>query len=151
MFLEKRAQYSISNLKLPSIIGGGKKGGGRTFQYMKHVDSCQKSEALSFNKPKDWVEKQQALTSDNHDLDLVLKNIRAMLVSGTKKLKTVSPDLIDQIYRFENLNDLSKHIDIEGLVNEHQDLLKQMHKKDKRRGKSFKVSPYNQFGYESSG
>ena len=74
-----------------------------------------------------------------------------MLVNNPKKFKTVSPDLIDQIYRFENLNDFSKHINIDDLVQEQQDLLRVMHKRDKKKGLPFKTNSYSQFGYESNG
>lgn len=146
MFLKKRAQYSISHLKLPSLTGKDSK-----YRPVKSMDPVDNSESLRFNQPKGWVEKQNNLDSENHDLDLVLKNIREALINSERKLKSVSPALIDQIYRFENLNDFSKHVNIEEMVSEHQDLLKQLHKKNKKKGKSFKPNSYNMFGYESTG
>ena len=48
----------------------------------------------------------------------MLKNVREQLVMGNKKLTSVSPGLIDQIYRFENINDFTKQTDLEEMMHE---------------------------------
>ena len=42
-----------------------------------------------------------------------MKNVLELLITGGKKLKSVSPDLIDKIYLFENMNDFTKKVDLE--------------------------------------
>jgi len=50
------------------------------------------------------------------DLDHTLKNIRQELLSKGIRYKGVSVEMIDQIYRFENLNDLDKEVDVDEVV-----------------------------------
>jgi hypothetical protein len=70
---------------------------------------------------------------------------------GNKKLTSVSPGLIDQIYRFENINDFTKQIDLEEMIQEQLELNTRGHKGRKKRGRHPKPSTYSQFGYESNG
>ena len=63
-------------------------------------------------------DQKAARKKDDSHLDQVLQNIREILMTSTRKLKTITPDLIDQIYRFENLNDFSRIVDIEELARE---------------------------------
>ena len=117
---------------------------------MKPVDN---SASLNYNRAQANYERRNAINMKDADsLDAVLKNIRELLINGTKKLKTVTPEFIDQIYRFENLNDFSKQADIEELVSEQLETMERMRKRMKtKRGKSHKPSIYNQYGVESSG
>ena len=48
----------------------------------------------------------------------MLHNIKEKLLRGTTKLTSVSPDLIEQIYAFENLNDFTKTVDLDEIFNE---------------------------------
>ena len=74
----------------------------------------------------------------------MLKNIRNALVTGNKKLSTVSPELIDQIYKFENLNDFSKNADLDEIVQDQIDSMNKLNQKRKgKRGRSQKPSPYS--------
>ena len=117
---------------------------------MEPIDN---SDSLFYDAIKAKKEqRRQNMGEDAGGLDNVLKNIREILINGNKKLKTVSPDLIDQIYRFENLNDFSKMPDLDELFDEQEEIdkLKQQRKK-KKRGRTQKPSNYSQFGYETNG
>lgn len=39
--------------------------------------------------------KQQQKKQDEGDMDAILRHIKTLLINGEKKLKTISPDLID--------------------------------------------------------
>ena len=81
---------------------------------MEPIDN---SAALNHDKARDIRERRRNQDKDQtRELDHVLKNIRNALVTGNKKLSTVSPELIDQIYKFENLNDFSKNADLDEIV-----------------------------------
>ena len=54
-------------------------------------------------------------------MDTVLKNIRRVLISNRLKLKTCTVEMIDQIYRFEYLNDLSRNTTLERMICEQLD------------------------------
>jgi len=51
--------------------------------------------------------------------------------------------LIDQIYRFENLNDFTKQEDLEEALSGHLEVFEKQKKLKKKRGKAHKVSPYS--------
>ena len=103
-FLEKRKLQTISNLKLPELDGKEAK-----FRPRKFAEPIDNSAALKYDKVKATREmKIQQKKQDEGDMDAILKHIKTLLLNGEKKLKTISPDLIDQIYRFENLNDFQK-------------------------------------------
>ena len=93
---------------------------------MKHIEPIDNSASLGYNKSKAFDDRQSAARhKEEADLDSVLKNIREILLNSTKKLKTVTPDLIDEIYRFENLNDFTKQADLEELLGEQLELMNQ--------------------------
>ena len=99
-------------------------------------------------------DKKAARKRDDSNLDQVLSNIREILVNSTKKLQTISPDLIDQIYRFENLNDFTRIEDIEELARESGIEFNTGQKRKfgrNRRNKSQRPSVYSQFGHDSNG
>ena len=50
----------------------------------------------------------------------MLKNIRKILETKDIEIPGVSVEFIDQIYRFENLNDLSKLSDMDKIITEQQ-------------------------------
>lgn len=63
---------------------------------------------------------------------------------STKKLKSISPDLIDQIYKFETLNDFTKQADLDELISEHLELMNKMQQRRKsKRSRSMKPSAYS--------
>ena len=150
VFLKKRAQYTISNLKLPELDLEGKE---EKFQPMKFMEPINNSAALNHDKARDVRERRRTQDKDQtRELDLVLKNIRNALITGSRKLTSVSPELIDQIYKFENLNDFSKNADLDEIVQDQIDSMNKLNQKRKgKRGRSHKPSVYSQFGYESSG
>ena len=91
-FERKRAQYSISNLKLPELDS---KDLGK-YQPIKSMKPVDNSASLNYNRAQANFEKRNALNiKDAGSLDAVIKNIRETLINGTKKLKTVTPDFID--------------------------------------------------------
>ena len=49
----------------------------------------------------------------------MLKNIRQTMIDQNLLFKTVSPELIDQIYQFEALNDIKKKKHLDDLFKEH--------------------------------
>ena len=106
MWYAKRNKYSISNIKLPEV-----KGDPRRARPIGIPDDAMSSEALAYRFRK--LRLKEKISKDKTDLDLMLKNIRTLLVERDIKMKTVSVNLIDQIYRFENLNNLGLEKSIE--------------------------------------
>ena len=106
MWYAKRNKYSIPNIKLPEV-----KGDPRRARPIGIPDDAVSSEALAYRFRK--LRLKEKISKDKTDLDLMLKNIRTLLVEKDIKMKTVSVNLIDQIYRFENLNNLGLEKSIE--------------------------------------
>lgn len=52
MFMKKRAQYTISNLKLPGLSNTANK-----YRPVKFMEPVENSESLKFAQTKDWKEK----------------------------------------------------------------------------------------------
>ena len=119
--MKKRAQYSISNLKLPELDGKESK-----YRPLKHMDPVENSASLQFSTAMAVLDKKAARNKDESKLDNILKNIREILINSNKKLKTISPDLIDQIYRFETLNDFTKQADLDEIVADQLELINKM-------------------------
>lgn len=93
---------------------------------MKNIEPIDNSASLGYNKYRALGDRQSAARNkEEAGLDSVLKNIREILLTSSKKLKTVSPDLIDEIYRFENLNDFTKQADLDELLSEQLELMNQ--------------------------
>ena len=69
------------------------------------------------------TDKKESRNLEAQELDKVLKNIREQLMTGNKKLKTITPDLIDQIYKFENLNDFTIQADLDELLADQLELI----------------------------
>ena len=116
MFKKKRGKYSISNIKLPEMKIDDKK-----FRPTKKGEPINESGSLKFDQIEADDEKQKILHQVVIDqLDLVLKNIRKILETKDIEIPGVSVEFIDQIYRFENLNDLSKLSDMDKIIAEQQ-------------------------------
>ena len=147
-FMKKRAQYTISNLKLPELDGKESK-----YRPLKHIEPIENSDSLKYTRATAVRDRKNARSKDEEgQLDNILKNIREILINSNKKLKTISPDLIDQIYQFEMLNDFSKQADLDELVGEQlEQMNKMMSRRKSKRGRSHKASVYSQFGHESTG
>ena len=100
----ERMQESISNIKLPNIESKT-----AMFRPGKYRECIPHSDALKFKPSKklssDMLLKEMQI-KDN-DCDLTLKNIRQIMITKNLKLKGISVEHIDQIYRFEKLNDFS--------------------------------------------
>ena len=77
-----------------------------------------------------------------------MRNIKEKLLTEQSKLQTVCPDLIDHIYRFENLNDFTKN---ENSIEQSAEFEKPNNKGRKKRGLSQKPLTDCQFGNKSSG
>ena len=101
-FIKKRSQYSISNLKLPKLGDEDRK-----FKPTKNAEPVENSGALLFSKQRTQSDRMVALQQENANLNNILKDIRESLITGTRKMKTISPELIDQINRFEILTDFT--------------------------------------------
>ena len=134
-------------MRLPQLEGKESK-----FRPGKHAEPVENSAALQYRKGRYFGDRQTLISNDESDLDAILKNIRELLLNSTRKLNTVSPDLIDQIYRFENLNDFTKQADLEHVLQDQLEVVNTQKRKSKmKRGRSPRVSVYSQFGNESNG
>ena len=101
-FLEKYKKQSISNIKLPELRGPVK----IYRPNQQNPKPIYPSESLNFKSKRRKPEIQPS--KDKTNLDRMLKNIRKTMEEENLVLKTVSPAMIDQIYRFEALNDIRK-------------------------------------------
>ena len=112
-FVKKRSAYTISNLHLPELDGKESK-----YRPLKHIEPVDNSASLSYTRAQAVIDKRSERNLDVAELDKMLMNIREILVTSNKKLTTITPDLIDQIYKFENLNDFTKTDDMEEILAE---------------------------------
>ena len=112
-FYRKRRLQTISNLQ--RIEKEGKE--GKFYASPKSNKPVDNSAAKFYDKMKARRERiLEQKKEEEGDLDAILKHIKITLLNGEKKLKTISPDLIDQIYRFENLNDFQKFSDLDEVI-----------------------------------
>ena len=114
MFKKKRARYNISNIRLPEM-----KVNDHKFRPTRNAEPIPESQSLHYDPIK--MKMQMNSGGDDSDLNLVLANIRAILVERNLKFPGISVELIDQIHRFENMNDLTLQTNIEKLITEAQE------------------------------
>ena len=101
------------------------------------------------NKENDDVE----YGADTQNRDYQLRNIVNFCEDKGKRLDSVSPEIVDHISTFENLNNLDKRLDIEEI--HPSDVQVHLHGKIKRKTwnemKKAKQSIKDQFGHKSNG
>ena len=101
MFKKKRARYSISNIILPEM-----KVNDHKFRPTRNAEPIPESQSLHYD-PIKHARKVKPEGLIDTDLNLVLENIRQILIERDLKFPGISVELIDSIHRFENMNDLT--------------------------------------------
>ena len=100
--IKERWRAPISNIKLPELASDSR----ATFNPSKYPDVGQ-SEALRFDAKNKIIHTLFDESESEADLDRALRNIRQLLVTKNLKLKSISVQMIDQIYLFDTLNDFA--------------------------------------------
>ena len=151
-FLEKRSRSSISNLKIrdPEI----KK---NTFRPIKHLDYYVKppkgitrefKESLSLKFCPEARRKARLVGGRPlEDLDLTMKNIQNFLEARGTRAASVAPEIIHQVNKFENLNDLDKP----PTFDDGKDTKQRRTKRRPRARKRVKDTIFTQFGFAPTG
>ena len=148
--MEKRAMTSISNIKLPHV--GEKEKKFRPIKQLNwyinkpHQEREFKESASLYFSPEARRKAQKTINTNNEDLDLTMKNMRAHLEAKRKQQSSISPEIGHHIDKFENLNDLEKAPDFGDQSGEENNK-----KRRRRRKKQQKDSIMTQFGFTSSG
>lgn len=89
------------------------------FRPLKKMEPVMNSGSLKFNSNRAAAEREAQIALNEMDLDLILKNIRKILIDNPKMtFGGISLELIDKISRFENLNDFTLTNDIEKFIAE---------------------------------
>ena len=111
--LQKRVQYSISNIKLPEMKSDFEK-----FKPLKNREAFDNSESLNFNPAETYAESLYKQEEKKVDRNLELKNIRDFLLRTGIKMRGVSIEIIDAVQRFENTNVFSIEKNLERMIEE---------------------------------
>ena len=91
----------------------------KMFKPLKGMQPVPNSESLKFNAYEAKVARKEDEKRSDADIDMTLQNIKEYLQESGVKMKGVSAEMIDAIYRFENLNViLSDRTKIESLISE---------------------------------